>query len=377
MFGVKAFNRLFHKTPSSFVDALVDQGFVQKEDVEGLSGKPVIDIERFMLEKKLCGPEEIAQAYSAYFELPYVKLTGKEIKPEIINLLPENIARAYSVAAYAMEGNELHLAVGTPAKLQMQAPAVLAELSRRKNIEIILAVTTPADIMWALSLYNQPTKKEESKTEVAQIELNKEQDKKISANLPNMDLSKINIPNDVLTKFPKEVAEKYKIVVFGVEPAPNISPVPKKIKVAVLDSASPQVRDILDFIKRRNGIEIEEYQGTKEGINKALEGYSRIQLTDQIKGQKSDEARPPITKEANQAAQTTISIDGQPKPQIPPKEMNQMRPIDNREQLEGGASQQQAASGKQAHDPAKLFSQVNDIDKRLVENNPDPLGIIS
>ncbi len=286
MFGAQAISRLFHRAsnadaPNSLIEALVKKGYIASDIAKNFHNKTNAQIEQELLVNKICTREQITEAYSLYFDLPYVKLREMKLEPATLNMIPEAVAKQYQVIAYELKDKSLHIAVGLADRLQSRAPEVLVELKKMKGIDIHLAVTTPEDIYWALSQYHLPEPPPISSSArvrpLSQIPSTAAKETPaILGSVPSVDLLSFNIPLSVLAKFPKEVAEKYRMVVFGLEPPLTVSPVPKKIKVALQDPANPQVKDILDFIKKRNMIEIEQYLATKEGINKALEGYQKL-----------------------------------------------------------------------------------------------------
>jgi len=86
--------------------------------------------------------------------------------------------------------------------------------------------------------------------------------------MPYIDLSDKKIPFIVLSKFPEEIARKYNMVVF--ETVDD-----QMIKVAVSKPWDPVTRKALDFIKTKQHINIDPYVSSQEGLEKALEQYSK------------------------------------------------------------------------------------------------------
>lgn len=84
---------------------------------------------------------------------------------------------------------------------------------------------------------------------------------------PAIDLKTISVPPAVLNKFPKDIAEKYQMVVFE-------APTPNKIKIAVLEPENSATQEIINFIKTRNNLDTEVFRADKEGLDKILSQYS-------------------------------------------------------------------------------------------------------
>lgn len=221
--------------------------------------------------------EEKAKVYSDYFGLPLVSLRDKIIDFNVFSKIPYEVVSGFDIIPYEFNESSkpavLKIAVGDASKLQKKAPAILSELKNQQGINIELAVTTRSDFDYQMNQYkkllddlNKP------KTEVA---TNQETDVKVkipSGSAQNVndktfvDLKNKVIPYDTLSKFPEEVATRYKIVVFE-------SPTDDKIKVAAINPDDQKVKDILSFIKNRNKIEIEVFKTTPQSLDWALRGY--------------------------------------------------------------------------------------------------------
>lgn len=85
----------------------------------------------------------------------------------------------------------------------------------------------------------------------------------MSTNTPFVDLSKISIPNNVLGIIPKDVAQSFMSIAFGI--------VDGKLNVATLD---PQNLQAIDFLSRKTGYTINAYMAPKTQIEKWLNSYT-------------------------------------------------------------------------------------------------------
>lgn len=201
--------------------------------------------------------EEKAKAYSAYFALPFIHLKDKTVSLEVLSKIPLEVTSNFGIVAYGFDQEKkppiLKIAVADPSRLQKKAPAILSELKKEKGINIELAITTQEDFDFLLNNYKKMSKEEKPSA-------------KSSTGYPIVDLKEKPIPYDVLSKFPEEVASRYRIVVFE-------APEEDKIKVAVVNPDDAKIREILDFIKERNKIEIEVYQTSPQSLDWALRGY--------------------------------------------------------------------------------------------------------
>ncbi len=85
----------------------------------------------------------------------------------------------------------------------------------------------------------------------------------MGSNLPFVDLTNVTIPNEVLTIIPRDVAESFSSVAFGV--------VDGKLNVATLD---PQNLQAIDFLSRKTGYPINAYMASKSQIDKWINTYT-------------------------------------------------------------------------------------------------------
>ena len=85
----------------------------------------------------------------------------------------------------------------------------------------------------------------------------------MGSNLPFVDLTNITIPNEVLAIIPRDVAESFSSVAFGV--------VDGKLNVATLD---PQNLQAIDFLSRKTGYPINAYMAPKSQIDKWINSYT-------------------------------------------------------------------------------------------------------
>lgn len=127
-----------------------------------------------------------------------------------------------------------------------------------------------------------------------------------------IDLDKIQIPFEVITKFPADIAQKYQMVVFE-------APHPSFIKVAVVEPEDEKIREILDFIREKNDIAIEEYQVTPSEIQRAMRFYQKVKISQVIPV--SSEPVVPDKPASPQAPEIPLlKEEAKPSPP-PPKEM--------------------------------------------------------
>jgi len=277
-----------HKS-TKLLDVLVSEGKIKADmiDLETMKDLDNWRVEEILRDEKLITSEDLAKAYSQICSIPFISLKGIKILQEALAAIPEKFARDYKIIPYALEGKEkkiLKIAVADPGRLSADLKNKINQISAQKGIEIRLAIITLEDFNQALSSYttthapSTPLPQEEVATKEEQTPIISEEQKN-TAGFRTIDLKNIEIPYEVISKFPEDIARKYRMVVFD-------SPHPSFIKVAVADPENKKMREILNFVKENNDIVIEEYITKPDDIYAAMRFYK-------VSGQ----AQPPLEME--------------------------------------------------------------------------------
>lgn len=232
------------------------------------------EIEQILRKQGLVSSEDIAKAYSEIYNLPIVNLKNQHIEMDVFNLIPKNLIEKYQIVAFDKTGkigpSKIKLALGKPANLNQNTNEIVNYLKNNKNIIAELYITTPEDIETTINHFQVQTTPNKPSEPIDSPKGNKPIDSSLY-HLPGVktvDLKLIRIPYEVISKFPIEISKKYNIVVFE-NPSPNL------IKVAVSDPFNQKVREILDFVKVKNEINILEFVASPAEINDAINLYYR------------------------------------------------------------------------------------------------------
>ncbi|TSC96375.1 MAG: general secretion pathway protein E [Candidatus Berkelbacteria bacterium Licking1014_2] len=311
----------------TILDVLLEQGKITPDKAQGLKRGDFDNekLEKIILQRQMASVEDVAKSWAVVLNLPFIHLRGKAIPADILQIIPQELVKTYQIVSYDRENDRLKLAIGQPSRLRQDVDAVLTKISQNKKIAIDLAITTADDIAWALQGYKyQPTVHFPSLSmEIPAV------------SSPAVSLVNLTLPLEVLRKFPIEVAERYKMVVFE-------APSPQKIKVALVDPADASAQEILNFIRRRNGLEIEVYQAPADEMTRVLERYKKAEAGEQqstINKQQSTNNNQQTTNNKQQATnnkqqitdnrqQTTIGAPSTPStPSTPIAESTPTPPI--------------------------------------------------
>ena len=236
----------------AFIDGLIKYGAVKEEDSAGLREKYQTPEDVFSaLERfKPDDEEKLVKAYADYRRVGFTEL--KKISPDVFATLPRALAERYQIVPYELENRLMKVAVAQPTRLARGDLSVLRSMEEKSGLKIEVNYATRAAVQKALK-ETVPAPNAVSSQKAA---------------LPRADLSNINISSLVINKLPRDIAEQYGMVVFE-----SLSPT--RIKVGMVDPTSQKARDLLDFIREKNKIEIKQYVISAADFKNALHFYEQ------------------------------------------------------------------------------------------------------
>lgn len=137
---------------------LIDTNLITKEDLEIAlkeSRETGESLEDVVMKKKLVTEEQLNKLKAYILGIPYVDLTKSEIDPDILKLIPEQVAKQYNAVAFDKQGNQLKVAMTDPNDLQF-----LDFINKKTGFEIIPCLTDSESIKKALKLFQKSLKAE-------------------------------------------------------------------------------------------------------------------------------------------------------------------------------------------------------------------------
>ena len=102
-------------------DFLLDSGLLSKEKVEEAilqSGEKKQELGQYLLDQGLLQPAELQKVYAYVLGIPFVDLSKETIPFEILQIIPEPIAKKANIVSFEKEGNDLKVAMSNPEDLQ-------------------------------------------------------------------------------------------------------------------------------------------------------------------------------------------------------------------------------------------------------------------
>lgn len=107
---------------SSLEDILFRDGLLTPEQLSAIklesinSGQPS---ERILIQHNIVPIDKVTQAKAKLLNVPYIKLEGKAIPTDVLNLIPEPAARRYEIIPFDKKGDELWVAMADPLDIQI------------------------------------------------------------------------------------------------------------------------------------------------------------------------------------------------------------------------------------------------------------------
>src|SRR3989344_2320028 len=134
---------------SSLEDILFKEGYLSSDQLSAIklesinSGQPV---EKILLQYNLVPIDKITQAKAWTLNVPYIKLEGKAIAADVLNLVPEAAARRYRIIPFEKKGEELWVAMADPLDIQ-----ITQFIEKRTGLRVKTYLAQTEDILKAIS----------------------------------------------------------------------------------------------------------------------------------------------------------------------------------------------------------------------------------
>lgn len=140
--------------PDRLKKFLIDAELITKEDferVEGISQESNQTIRNVLISEGLIDQEKLIKFEAYLLGIPFVNIEEETIPQEILNLIPEPIARAHNVVAFRKKENSLEVAMLDPEDL------ITIEFIKKTDplMKILPRLTTPESIKNTLRQYQK------------------------------------------------------------------------------------------------------------------------------------------------------------------------------------------------------------------------------
>jgi len=126
------------------------QTVLQKAQTSGKDALVVLE------EESIVPDEQLVQTKSEILGVPYVELADKEIMPDVLNVLNQEIAENYKVVPFARKDNEIAIAMLDPH--DYKAIEALDFVARRDNLHMKFYITSETSMDYVLRKYANLTR---------------------------------------------------------------------------------------------------------------------------------------------------------------------------------------------------------------------------
>lgn len=137
---------------------LLDSNLVPKEAVEQAAQEALRDnknLGALLLEKKLIEEAALQKVYAYILGIPFVDLSKEAIPIEILQIVPELIAKKYNIVSFEKTGTNLKVAMLNPEDLQ-----TIDFIKKKTGLKIVPCLTSRESIQSALHQYEKSLKAE-------------------------------------------------------------------------------------------------------------------------------------------------------------------------------------------------------------------------
>ncbi len=134
---------------SSLEDILLNQGLLSSDQLSAIRLESINSgqsVEKILIQHSLVPIEKITQAKAQLLNVPYIKLEGKAIPMDVLNLIPEAAAKRYQIIPIDKRGDELWVAMSDPLDIQ-----IIQFIEKRSGKRIKPFLALPEDILKAIA----------------------------------------------------------------------------------------------------------------------------------------------------------------------------------------------------------------------------------
>jgi type IV pilus assembly protein PilB len=137
---------------------LLDGGLVPAERLNLIEKRAAGSSKEFgnaLVEEKLITSEDLVKLQAYILGIPYVNITKETVPKELLDIIPEPIARKHNIVAFRKDGAKLEVAMLDPDDLQ-----TVDFIRRKAGLKILPRLTTPESIKHVLAQYQKTLKAE-------------------------------------------------------------------------------------------------------------------------------------------------------------------------------------------------------------------------
>ena len=136
------------------IKLLLEKGFLKPDEAEKVQNeviaKQLTPFDVIATNRILSG-EKLTKAKSAVLNIPYIDLTDKEISHDVLEIVPEEIAKNYELCPFEREQNNVKVAMVNPN--DYKAVEALDFIGRQKGVTFKYFLISPQSLKTILRQY--------------------------------------------------------------------------------------------------------------------------------------------------------------------------------------------------------------------------------
>ncbi len=158
-------------------------------DYIAVAKKQKKDLEQYIIDENIVDEVELYSEAATKLKVPFITLKGREIKKDVLNIVPAPLAQTHQMIVFATTKDEMYLAMLDPTDIQ-----TIEFLQRKTNLTPKVYLTTPSDIKDALRRYHADLSDDMTVEQLKEGPATKAGDLKKAAE----ELPVVNIVNNIL-----------------------------------------------------------------------------------------------------------------------------------------------------------------------------------
>lgn len=131
---------------TSFEDFLFNKGLIDDAKLKSIKDETVKGVEsvnEIVLKGAYVTDEEYAKAYAEFYNIPYISLLEKKFDEALLNLVPTQLAKTYTLVPFLHDtaNGTLHVAMADPLDLQFSS-----FLEKKLGVKIVAYISPPSEL---------------------------------------------------------------------------------------------------------------------------------------------------------------------------------------------------------------------------------------
>jgi type IV pilus assembly protein PilB len=147
------FLNFFGMLPSAIFKQLIAKEYPEIDknlkDYEAKAAKKALTLEQFLISEGIIDETALYTGAAKLYDVPYISIKGREIKKEILNLIPAVLAQNHNLIAFEKEDNTVSLAMLDPEDIE-----TIEFVHRKTGLSPIVSLTSPSEIREAMRRYH-------------------------------------------------------------------------------------------------------------------------------------------------------------------------------------------------------------------------------